>query len=61
MIKDERIIRAIWCADSETYEQTGEEMLIDLDTHEVIMKRVRGVMVDPKPAVKEEPKQPEAL
>lgn len=38
-----RFIRAIWCVDSET----SEECLVDLDTKEIIAKRVQGKIIDP--------------
>lgn len=37
------IIRAMWAIDSES----GDECLIDLDNHQVVAKRVKGVIVDP--------------
>lgn len=41
-------IRAIWCKDSET----SEECLIDLDTNEVILRRLKGVILPPEPKVR---------
>ncbi len=43
------ILRALWCVDSET----GEECLVDLDTHTVIAKRRNGKIVDPSEIVSE--------
>ena len=40
----DRIIRAIWCIDSET----SEELLIDLDLNAIIAKRVDGKIVNPE-------------
>lgn len=37
------IIYAIWCIDSET----SEELLVNMDTNQVIAKRVDGKIVDP--------------
>lgn len=36
-------IQALWCVDSET----GIECLVDLITHEIIAKRIKGKIVDP--------------
>ena len=46
----EKVIRALWCRDSET----GEEVLVDLDANKIIAKCIDGKIVDPdiKPEVK---------
>lgn len=45
----DRIIRAIWCVDSETQ----EELLIDIDKNEVIAKRENGKILNPDDEVDE--------
>lgn len=44
MYTNEKIIRAIWCFDSET----SEECLIDLDKNIIIAKRVDGKIINPE-------------
>lgn len=41
-------IRAQWCKDSET----SEEVLIDLDTNEIILRRLKGVILPPEPTLR---------
>lgn len=41
--KNPGIIEAMWCVDSET----GQEMLINLLTNEIIAHRIEGRIVDP--------------
>jgi len=41
--KNPDLIEAMWCVDSET----GQEMLINLRTNEVIAHRVQGRIIDP--------------
>lgn len=49
MIQHDEIFRGVWCVNSET----GEHVLVNLDTNKVIAKRVDGKIVDPdfKPEV----------
>ena len=42
------IVRAQWCVDSET----GEQCLIDLDKHVVLLRKVHGVILPPEPKVR---------
>ncbi len=42
------IVRAKWCVDN----VTGEHCLIDLDKHEVILRKVHGVILPPEPRIK---------
>lgn len=44
------MIEARWCVDSET----GIECLVDLYTHEIIAKRIKGKIVDPSTIVSSE-------
>ncbi len=37
------IIRALWCVNSEN----GEEVLINLDTNEILLRRVGGQILPP--------------
>ena len=42
------LIRAIWCVDSET----GEHCLVDMDKHEVLLRKVHGVIIPPEPRIR---------
>lgn len=42
------ILRAQWCVDSET----GEHCLVDLDKHEVLLRKVHGVVLPPEPRIR---------
>ncbi len=37
------ILRALWCVDSDT----GDEVLIDIDTNTIVAKRRDGKIIDP--------------
>jgi hypothetical protein len=61
MMNPEGIFRGLWCVDSEACAKTGEELLINLETNQIVAKRINGVIYDPsyKPEVKTE-EQPNA-
>jgi hypothetical protein len=43
MIRHEEVFRGLWCVDSES----GERVLVNLDTNQVILKSVDGKIMYP--------------
>jgi hypothetical protein len=57
MMNPEGVFRGLWCVDSET----GERVLVNLDTNKIILKFVNGKIRYPEEVVPPEEPKPEGV